>query len=353
MIATSTHDSKLGEDVRARLNALSEIPDDWRREIGVWARLNAGHRTLIDNEPSPDRNDEYRFYQILVGAWPPDFSGDRVPSDFVGRLRDYMIKSIREAKIHTSWINPYKPYDDATAQFVEKTLTGPGATRFLTRFLPFQRRVAAIGMINSLAQVVLKIASPGVPDFYQGTELWAFTLVDPDNRQPIDYARRQQFLDELEPILTPDADAAAKTAEVSGMLANWEDGRIKLYVTASGLRFRRSHPDLLLDGHYVPLDADITVDAGIVAFARTLRDRALVAVVPRLASKIAPADRPLPVGAESWKTSRVFLPPGIPSGAYRNLLTGELVQPLERDNAQWLFVGDVLRTAPVAILINE
>jgi (1->4)-alpha-D-glucan 1-alpha-D-glucosylmutase len=358
MLATATHDSKLGEDVRARLNVLSEIPEEWRREVGVWARLNAANRTLVDNEPAPDRNDEFRFYQILVGAWPADDLRDtrQAASGFVSRVREYMIKSIREAKVHTSWINQYKPYDDATAAFVEKALTGPGAGKFLARFLPFVRRIAHAGMLNSLSQVVLKIASPGVPDFYQGTELWALTLVDPDNRRPVDYERRRTYLQALAPLLKPDGESAEsandRAGAVSEMLANWRDGRIKLYVTARGLGFRRRHPDLLLDGNYVPLDTDITVSAGLVAFARTLRDRALIALTPRLLSKIAP-DPQLPLGAESWKTSRVFLPEGLPAGPYRNLLTGESVQPLVRENERWLFAGDVFRTAPVAMLVNE
>ncbi|MBI2834067.1 MAG: malto-oligosyltrehalose synthase, partial [Acidobacteria bacterium] len=171
MLATSTHDTKLSEDVRARLNALSELPDQWRRDLGRWLRMNAAHRTIVDGEPAPDRNDEYRFYQALVGIWPTESPGPRtsLPRGLVDRLSAFMLKSAHEAKLHTSWISPNLAYDEAVLRYVERTLTGHSAARFLSSFLPLQRRIARIGMINALAQVLLKIASPGVPDFYQGT----------------------------------------------------------------------------------------------------------------------------------------------------------------------------------------
>jgi len=183
MIATSTHDTKLGEDVRARIDVLSEIPEEWDREVAKWMRLNKPARTIVDGEPAPDRNDEYRFYQALVGAWLP---GDTASPEFVKRLQVYMTKAVKEAKLRSSWINPDEAYENAVARFVEHVLTGPAAARFLPAFVPFQERVARVGLVNSLSQVVLKIASPGVPDFYQGTELWDLSLVDPDNRRPVD-----------------------------------------------------------------------------------------------------------------------------------------------------------------------
>ena len=193
MLATATHDTKLGEDVRARLNVLSELADAWGREVSKWMRINRSHRVVIDGEPAPDRNDEYRLYQALVGAWPAEVGSDRVSpaaasaepaAEFVGRIQAYMLKAVRESKVHTSWLTPNEHYEDALARFVERVLTGGGAAKFLPAFLPFARRVAVLGMLNSLAQTTLKLGSPGVPDFYQGSELWDLSLVDPDNRRP-------------------------------------------------------------------------------------------------------------------------------------------------------------------------
>jgi (1->4)-alpha-D-glucan 1-alpha-D-glucosylmutase len=175
MLATSTHDTKLGEDVRARIDVLSELPDDWGREVSRWMRIAKPARTILDGEPAPDRNDEYRFYQALLGAWPPE----GVTGGFIERMQAYMIKSVKEGKLHSSWINPNHAYETAIKLYVDRVLGGPESAKFLPAFLPFQQRVARVGLVNALSQVVLKIASPGVPDVYQGTELWDLNLVDP------------------------------------------------------------------------------------------------------------------------------------------------------------------------------
>src|SRR5262249_51602306 len=196
-------------------------------------------------------NDEYLFYQTLVGVWPPDGPA-AAPSELVQRLRDYMNKAVKEAKVHTSWISPNEAYDQAVTEFVQKTLTGPRAARFISEFLPFQRRVAHFGMINSLAQVVLKIASPGVPDLYQGTELWDLSLVDPDNRRPVDFPRRAKMLAGLQKrIAEQGADLIALAGE---LLAAPVDGRVKMYVTHQALALRRALPQLFCEGAYLPLD---------------------------------------------------------------------------------------------------
>ena len=213
MITTATHDTKLGEDTRARINVLSEIPDEWSREVARWMRMNRTHRTIVDGEPAPDRNDEYRFYQALVGVWPLEISNPDLPAagegvkgpldlgDLVERLRAYMLKAVKEAKRHTSWLTPNEEYERAVTSFVDRVLTGPGRAKFLSVFAPFARRVARIGMINGLAQVTLKIGSPGIPDFYQGAELWDLSLVDPDNRRPVDFAHRQCLLASVDQLL--------------------------------------------------------------------------------------------------------------------------------------------------------
>jgi (1->4)-alpha-D-glucan 1-alpha-D-glucosylmutase len=351
MIATATHDTKLGEDTRARINVISELPDVWSREVGRWQRLNRGHKTLVDGEPAPDRNDEYRFYQALVGVWP---GGSRRPDqDLVERLRAYMIKSVKEAKLHTSWLTPHEEYEAAVASFVERTLTGPAAPKFLAAFEPFAARVARAGFVNGLAQVVMKLGSPGVPDFYQGTDLWDFSLVDPDNRRPVDFERRARALDEAEAVLAqPDAE---RKAAVAALVESWSDGRIKLLVTTAGLRLRRDEPDLFLSGGYLPLVTQLSVPADIVAFARIDRagdGRAALFIAPRLVEPLISGPQSLPLGGDVWKTSRILLPPELSTRTFTNLLTGERLQPTQTVDEAWLFAGQVFGSVTAAILVG-
>jgi (1->4)-alpha-D-glucan 1-alpha-D-glucosylmutase len=349
MISTATHDTKLGEDTRARVNAISEIPDAWSREAGRWMRLNRPHRTLVEGEPAPDRNDEYRFYQALVGVWPLD-AGATVDRTFVDRLKAYMIKSVKEAKVHTSWLTPNDDYESAVATFVERVLTGGGVSRFLAAFVPIARRVAQIGIANSLAQLTLKLGSPGVPDIYQGTELWDFSLVDPDNRRPVDFALRQGLLADVDRTLSlPDPERAAAVAE---MVAAPEDGRIKLLVTTVGLKLRQEWPEVFRAGRYVPLKTESSVPADLVAFARAHESRAALFIAPRLVAPLVSDSAPLPLGGDAWKTSRILLPPEL-TGVFRNALTGAEILPASAGDDRWLFAGQLFETTPVAILRVE
>jgi (1->4)-alpha-D-glucan 1-alpha-D-glucosylmutase len=302
MLATATHDTKRGEDARARLNVLSEIPEEYRAELTQWARLNASKRTVVQGQPAPDRHDEYFYYQALVGAWPQDASAP--DSSFTRRLQEYMCKAIREAKIHTSWVNPNEPYDMAVAEYVKRTLLDK---RFQAAFLPFVRRVASYGMVNSLAQVVLKIGAPGVADFYQGAELWDLNLVDPDNRRPVDFLTRRQMLLELAPLLEGSGD---RRARVAALLEGWQDGQIKLYVTASALRLRRAMPALFLEGEYVPLAVEGAKQEHVVAFARRHATRMVVVIAPRLIVSLTAPTARLPVGTAIWQDTVVRAPEG-------------------------------------------
>ena len=351
MLATSTHDTKLGEDVRARLDVLSELVDEWGREVSGWMRLNRGSRTLVDGEPAPDRNDEYRFYQVLIGAWPPGLATPVAPAPLVARLRDYMIKAIKEAKLHTSWVSANAAYDAATAAFVERALTGPVAGRFLAAFLPFAARVARHGMLNSLAQTALKLAAPGVPDVYQGAESWDLSLVDPDNRRAVDFEGRAAALEALagedRAGLAPERD---RTALVGRLLADWPDGRVKLYLTACGLAARRRDPDLFLRGEYLPLAVEDAPGEPAVAFARRHEHRAIVVVAPRLVAGLSRADGGLPLGPEAWTIARVVVPPDLAGRTFRNLLTGERHEPARKGDAGWLFLAKVLGVCPVGML---
>jgi (1->4)-alpha-D-glucan 1-alpha-D-glucosylmutase len=246
MLASSTHDTKRGEDVRARINALSEIPAEWRAQFAHWARLNRSRRRDVEGEPAPSRNDEYLLYQTLLGAWPLEELVEEGLAVFRERIRAYMEKALREAQANTSWTNVNEEYEEAVANFVDALLSGTETNLFLEEFLPFQRKVARLGALNSLSQTLLKLTAPGVPDVYQGNELWDFSLVDPDNRRPVDYGLRNGLLADLKRM--DPADARSVLEEDA-----WEDGRPKLYLTWKALELRRDMAELFERGEYVPL----------------------------------------------------------------------------------------------------
>jgi (1->4)-alpha-D-glucan 1-alpha-D-glucosylmutase len=364
MTTTATHDTKRGEDTRMRINVISEIPRTWSRFVTRWAAINEGHRTMVARTATPDRNDEWLFYQSLVGAWPVESPEsavvERASDALVDRMKQYMLKAVKEAKRHTSWVNVNAAYDESVVRFVAQTLTGPTAAHFLQSFVPLQRRLAWFGMVNSLAQVVLRLASPGMPDVYQGCELWDLSLVDPDNRRPVDFAGRRTLLESLEPLLSelegvrmgrieaPHEDAHRQLA---GLFETWWDGRIKLLTTAAALRLRRSMPDVFLSGDYVPLRAD-AVDGHVIAFARSLEKQLVIAMAPRfLATKFGGKPRS-PVGLEAWETTRVVLPREMAQRTFVNVLTGESVRPLAYRGSVWLLAGDVFTTWPIALLVG-
>jgi (1->4)-alpha-D-glucan 1-alpha-D-glucosylmutase len=362
MTSTATHDTKRGEDARARLNVLSEMPSDWRDAVSRWMRTNRPGRVNAAFGSAPDHNDEYHFYQVLLAIWPAEHEDAPVPvkadAALVQRIAGYMLKAIKEAKVHTSWVNPNTAYEDGVASFVERALVGAGAETFLASFVPFARRTARFGAVNALAQLVLKLTAPGVPDFYQGNELWDLTLVDPDNRQPVDYAVRQRWLHDLGTLASID-DAAGQTADrdrlrqVARLLGDWPDGRIKLLVTTLGLRLRRSRPALFHEGEYLPLRTEGWGTDHVVALARRRDDDVVLAIVPRLAATLVEKQARWPVGAETWRDTRVRLPDGWGERPLRNLVTGELVRPFRTSEAAWVLAGQVFETFPVGLLAAE
>ena len=267
MSCLSTHDTKRSEDVRARLNVLSEIPDEWATRVKRWGELNARHR----GKTSPDCNEEYLIYQTLIGAWPLEpWSADEYDA-FVKRVQAYMTKAMREAKLNTSWTNPNESHEAAVRGFVAAILDETRGGEFLADVRPFRQRVSRHGLHNSLAQTVLRLTAPGVPDTYQGTELWEFSLVDPDNRRPVDYARRAALLSEITP-----------QASLSDLLDTIEDGRAKLLVNTRLLNLRRQHPGLFSAGQYIPLELRGPDAASAFAFARRHEGRTAVVLVKRL-----------------------------------------------------------------------
>ena len=353
MIGMSTHDTKRGADVRTRIDVLSEMPDAWRRACRRWMRLNAVARTTMADGQSPDRNDEYLFYQTLLGVWPPEPETAPVPAEapraLVDRVTAYMQKAIKEAKTHTSWVSLDEAYETALRRFVERTLTGPGARAFLPAFLEFQRPVARLGFYNSLSQLVLTLSSPGVVDLYQGSELWDLSLVDPDNRRPVDFAHRRALLRNLEPALSS-GDAAHRCHVVSSVLDTWHDGRLKLFVLAALQRARRARSGLFLNGDYEPLAGhDERSHQQLVAFARRESGAAIVVMVPRLLSRCLGSPPKLPIGSDVWLDMGIAVPDD-GDGPFVHLITGERVAPVEHQGVPVLRAADVFRTCPVAVL---
>ena len=269
--ATSTHDTKRGEDARARINVLSEIPGAWEERLKTWSRQMTVRRLKINGFPVPAANDEYFLYQNLLGSWPFQESEH---SEYVGRIKEYMIKAIREAKVYTGWIKPDTDYEEACEDFIEKVLDNSGENDFLADFLAFQKKIAHFGVLNSISQLLLKIGSPGLPDFYQGAELWALNLVDPDNRRPVDYGRRISILEEIK-------REHENAGFMQKMMASAGDGRIKLFAVWRCLNFVKTHRYLFRDGNYIPLLVEGEFAEHVVAFAREENSQWAIAVAPR------------------------------------------------------------------------
>jgi (1->4)-alpha-D-glucan 1-alpha-D-glucosylmutase len=339
----STHDTKRSEDVRARINVLSEMPAEWGDAVRRWMELNAGHRTEVDGAPAPDANVEYLIYQTLVGAWP--VGEDDPGPEFVERIKAYMVKALHEAKVHSSWVNPNDAYDAALQEFVGRILD-PGTGRaFLDGLRPFRQRVAAYGAVNSLAQTLLKVTSPGVADTYQGTELPDFSLVDPDNRRPVDYERRRAMLNDLR----GSASSGDAAAVARGLAETAEDGRAKLYVTWQALHARREYPGLFAEGDYVPLTATGTKANHLFAFARRLNGSAAAVAVPRLVARLNPnPDRP-PLGGGVWADTRLSLAGVESGGSWRDAFTGRRVTASDGTVA----AAELFADFPVALLLRE
>jgi (1->4)-alpha-D-glucan 1-alpha-D-glucosylmutase len=344
--STSTHDTKLGEDARCRVNVLSERVAEWQKHLQSWRRLNGSYRTGPPSVVAPDRDDEYRFYQVLVAIWPPDVVD---PLDAVGAIRDrlsaHMLKAVRESARHTSWIHPNDPYEQALSRFVTGALANP---RFLSSCAAFARSVARVGLVNSLAQTLLKIASPGVPDFYQGSELWDLHLVDPDNRVVPDYAAAARAMKTLQDALA--GGDGGRPAVASTLLQTWESGAAKLFVTAEALRLRRERVALFLEGSYQPLFTQGHADGGVVAFARAHGDDVAVVVAPRLVAGMMHGNA-WPIG-DAWGDLTVGLPDAVRGRTLRNVLTGE-ISAVGASAPATLATSDALATFPVALLIAE
>ena len=338
LTCTSTHDSKRSEDVAARIDVLSELPAEWEKRLARWAEAAAPRkRALPDGRVAPDPTEEIFLYQTLLGAWP--LAEEERPA-LGERLAAYLRKVLREAKTHSSWLAPDEPYEEAVIGFARELLEDTEGNELLPDFLELAERVSVYGAWGSLAQLVLKAAMPGVPDFYQGTELWDLSLVDPDNRRPVDFDRRRELLAELRRRHLG-GDRGELLAE---LLAEWRDGRVKLYTTWRALQARRADPELFLHGDYRPVVAEGARARNLVAFARRHEDRWLLAVVPRWLSGLVGTRQP-PVGDAVWVDTWLPLPEGAPS-RWHDAFTGG-----ERRSAEGkLAAGRALSDFPVALL---
>jgi (1->4)-alpha-D-glucan 1-alpha-D-glucosylmutase len=345
MIASATHDSKRGEDVRTRIDALSELPELWKKSLVKWRRLNKGKGVLLDNQTVPDRNEEYLLYQTLIGAWPVAETDPAGLETFRARIREYMVKAIREAKLHTSWVSPNTAYEEAVVAFVDRILFNAPGNGFLREFRPFQRLVARCGIFSSLSQSLLKMVSPGVPDFYQGTELWDFTLVDPDNRHPVDYSSRVEALAELK---RREAEVGPEPL-LRELLERCEDGRIKLYLIFRVLNYRRKNREVFERGEYLPLEAQGAKARHLCAFARRANGRSVIAVAPRLIATLVPGPELSPLGEPAWLDTFLVLPEGA-GGRFRNVVNDQELDAVERQGRRGIRLAELFAGAPVALL---
>ncbi|MBI2877823.1 MAG: malto-oligosyltrehalose synthase [Candidatus Tectomicrobia bacterium] len=336
--ATATHDTKRGEDVRARINVLSEIPEEWERSITRWHRQNHPQKKIVGGKEVPDKNEEYLLYQTLLGAFP---FGETVTEELVDRIKEYMVKAVREAKVNTSWLDPDPAYEEALQGFVEALLRPASPNPFLEAFLPMQKRVAHLGLFNSLSQTLLKLTAPGIPDLYQGSELWDLSLVDPDNRRPVDFEAREKFLRQIQA-----QEETGLLPLIEELLATREDGRIKLFTLYRTLKARRDHRELFEGGDYLPLRTAGPFSKQVIAFARWKEGRGAVIVVPRfLASLIQPGE--LPRGEAVWQDTSVELPAEAPAW-WRHLLTDQVIHGERR-----LWVGEIFQHLPLGLLLGE
>ena len=348
LVSTSTHDSKRGEDVRARINVLTEVADEWRQHLSRWSRINRGKKRLRNNQRMPSRNDEYLLYQTLVGSWPLGSQDAPGLAAYCNRIEEYMLKAVREAKVHTSWTRPDEEYEQALLHFVRALLEAAEHNAFLADFIPFQQRIVRFGLLNSLSQTLLKLTVPGVPDTYQGNELWAFNLVDPDNRRTVDYAYRQVALQAL--TSAAGGNEVGLCTLLQQLLARIENGHAKLYLTWRTLALRRQHPRLFSDGEYLALEAEGPAADHICAFARCFEDDEIVVAAPRWFVRLAGKRTQLPLGSPVWDGTRVQAPDGSQLQHYRNVLTDESVQSIRQGDSNWLMAAQLFARFPVVLL---
>ena len=346
MLSSSTHDTKRSEDVRARINVLSEIPGRWKDHLLRWSRYNRKFKTIMEGRRVPDRNEEYLLYQTLVGAWPVEGRDGEGFKNFRERIGDYMLKAAREAKVNTSWINPDPAYEEGVLRFIHMILDDSKPNPFLDDFASFHPLIAYCGMFNSLSMTLLKIASPGIPDFYQGSELWDLSLVDPDNRRPVDYGLRAHLLRSMK-----GERLQGDTLKLAlDLVAERKSGAVKLYLITKALECRGKKRELFETGRYLPLETMGEKAENLCVFERSLDDETIIVVAPRFFTRLINEPEGLPHGAEAWRDTRIAFPFEAPGGRYRNIFTDETVFSVTHEGSTVLFAADLFTSFPVALL---
>ncbi len=335
--ATSTHDTKRGEDVRARINVLSEIPDEWNLRVRKWYNMNLKHKKEDNGRFFPDKNDEYFLYQTLMGTLPFDGKPD---DEFIKRIKDYAIKVVREAKIYTAWIKPDEMYENAFLSFIDNILTDSGSNPFLDDILELHKYTSFYGIFNSLSQTIIKMTAPGIPDFYQGTELWDFSLVDPDNRRPVDYSLREELLGK---IIEKESEGTENLSEY--LFSDIHSGALKLFTINKILKAIMENPELFEAGKYLKIKSSGIYKNHIISFARLFGDEALIIAVPRFLTGVTEPGR-LPLGQEIWKNTRIKIPFAVDN--VKNLISGESI-PGDDDPE----IGFLMHDFPAAVLSCE
>ncbi|MGC4063327.1 MAG: malto-oligosyltrehalose synthase [Polyangiaceae bacterium] len=331
MVTTSTHDTKRGEDAAAALAVLTEMPEEWRAAVKSLAEIARPHKTPAVDALLPTARDEYLYYQALVGAWPFGWNGEDLQECevFVERMKGFMAKATKEAKQETAWTTPDPRYDEAVVQFVQNTLGDPRFRRVLSRLCS---RIGTYAASNGLSKALLRLCSPGVPDTYQGAELWNQSLVDPDNRRPVDYELRRELLRDI-------LEVEDRATLLARLLVDWPSGAIKLFVTHVALRTRREHSKLFLFGDFAPLPAG----EHAVAFIRSFEAQTIIVCVPRLPLRLTRGSSPWPIGSV-WGDQSI----PVPQGCYRNAFSGELLR-----SSGTLRLSECFREFPVTLLVSH
>jgi (1->4)-alpha-D-glucan 1-alpha-D-glucosylmutase len=319
---------------------------EWKQMLKRWNRMNRGRKRVIDGIEVPTRNDEYLLYQTLVGTWPLTQLDEAALADYRMRIVAYMIKALRESKEHSSWINVNTEYEDATSDFVQALLAPGENNLFLADFPSLVQLIARRGLLNSLAQTLIKLVSPGVPDIYQGSELWQFNLVDPDNRRPVDFAHRQKLLAEVKSIVNVSPEQWPQ--RLQPLVVDMTDGRIKLYTYWQSLALRTRWPEVFRDGNYLPLTVHGEHAAHVCAFARCCGNRSIIALVPRLATRLLGERNILPMGSEVWGNTALVVPIELAGIEWSNVFTGERYMATNKFE-----LGRLLAHFPICLLAAE
>jgi (1->4)-alpha-D-glucan 1-alpha-D-glucosylmutase len=344
MNATSTHDTKWSEDIRARINVLSEMPREWARCLRRWSRMNKRRKTMVDGRLVPTANEEVIFYQAMVGIWPLESFGNLDKNTLHSRLEEFFLKAAKEAKTETNWLSPNEKHESALRRFVSSVLAAPVNDPFIADFLRLHREVAFLGACNSCSQLLLKMTAPGIPDFYQGNELWNFSLTDPDNRQPVDFRRRITSLENLK-----SQGAEPPMSCIEDLLNDWPSGRLKLHLTARVLNFRRSHPDLFSSGSYLALSTAGTHPRSVFAFARHFEGQWIIVAVPRLLRNVSRVGA-FPLG-KTWGTTALEITAEM-LRPWKDVLTNEQICLSPDEASKTIPIAQLFRHLPFAVLVN-